>query len=454
MSLTSLASAFQSEVDLYQRTHPSSKVLSEETQQHFLFGMPMHWMQDWPVPHSLYVREAVGSQLIDVDGNHYIDFCLGDTGAMFGHSPQAWVADIQAAMGQGFTAMLPGADLMKLGKALEMRFGMSHWQLALSASDANRFLIRWARAVTRRPDLLIFDGCYHGAVDDTLVDRSADGQTVPRPSVLGQVHNHHERARVVPFNDLEALEASLRDRNVACLLAEPALTNCGMVLPDAGFWDDAKGLCAQYGTLLCIDETHTLSTGLGGYCQLHGLQPDALVIGKAVAGGWPCALYGVQVSLAQKMVEAKRSAPEGHSGVGTTLSGSLMTVRALNSALQHLHHADHYDHMIHLCDTLNRGLYEVIADAKKPWTVTQLGARLELQFMSQPPRNAEEIRRVEESKLEQYLHLFMLNRGVLLTPFHNMMLCAPTTKLSDVQNFLGLFQKWIEQPCVVNQHSI
>ena len=445
MSLTPFESALASEIDRFQRTHPTSRALSMTSQGHFLFGLPMHWMQDWPMPFSLHIREAVGSKLIDVDGHHYVDFCLGDTGAMFGHSPKEWVADVQAFMAHGITAMLPSADLPELGQELSALFGMSHWQLALSASDANRFLIRWARAATQRADILVFDGCYHGAVDDTLVDRSAAGDTVARPSVLGQVHNHHERTRVIPFNDLEALEQSLKDCQVACVLAEPALTNCGMVLPDIGFWEQAHALCQRYGTLLCIDETHTISTGLGGYCQTLGLKPDALVVGKAVAGGWPCALYGVQAPLAEKMMLAKRAAPEGHSGIGTTLTGGLLTIKALRSALRHLHQADCYHHMVGVCDTLSQGLRSLILQANMPWTVTQLGARLELQFFPQPARNAQEIRQGECVELEQFLHLFMINRGFVLTPFHNMMLCAPTTTQSDVARFLSVFQEWIEQ---------
>ena len=445
MSITSFESAVAHEIDLFKQRHPKSRALSEDSQRHFLFGLPMHWMQDWPMPYTLHIQEAKGSRLLDADGHTYIDFCLGDTGAMFGHSPNMWAQEVSAQLARGMTAMLPSAELPRLGLALTERFGMSHWQMALSASDANRFLLRWARAVTKRPNILVFDGCYHGAVDDTLVDCDVHGHTVPRPSMLGQVHNHHERTRVVPFNDLNALEFALRDSQVACLLAEPALTNCGMVLPDIGFWEQAQTLCQRYGTLLCIDETHTLSTGLGGYCQTHGLTPDALVMGKAVAGGWPCALYGVRASLAQDMMDAKAAAPSGHSGIGTTLTGGLLTTHALIAALDHLHNQANYDHMITLCHALNGGLQSRIKANNMPWTVTQLGARLELQFMPNPARHAEDIRRADQTELEQYLHLFMINRGIVLTPFHNMMLCAPTTTLDDVHVFLNAFEEWVQQ---------
>lgn len=437
-----LAQRFATETQRFTATHPRSMALAAQAAQHFLFGVPLHWMHDWPSPASLSVQQAQGAHLTCADGIVYSDFCLGDTGAMFGHSPAPVAQAIAHQAARGLTSMLPSEQTAEVGRLLAATFGLPRWQMALTASDANRFVLRWARAVTQRPQLLVFDGCYHGAVDDTLVDLQA-GNTVARPSVLGNVHNHAAFTRIVPFNDLAALEAALADRQVACLLAEPALTNCGMVLPDPGFWQAAQTLCQRYGSLLVLDETHTLSTGCGGYARVHGLQPDLLVVGKAVAGGLPCAVYGFTVAMAQRMVDAKQAAPEGHSGIGTTLAGNALTIAALHAALTHLHTPATYAPMLALADTLADGLRALVAVHGMDWSVTQLGARMELQFTGQPPRNAAEVHRASQPALDALLHLFMLNRGVLLTPFHTMLLVSPATTQGDVQRLLDGFDAFL-----------
>ena len=442
---SALSSRFATETQRFTATHPRSIALAAQAAQHFLFGVPLHWMRDWPSPASLCVQQAQGAQLTCADGHVYADFCLGDTGAMFGHSPAPVAQAIAQQAARGLTSMLPSVQTAEVGALLAATFGLPQWQMALTASDANRFVLRWARAVTQRPQLLVFDGCYHGAVDDTLVD--LDGQdgttTVPRPSVLGNVHNHAAFTRIVPFNDLAALEAALADRQVACLLAEPALTNCGLVLADPGFWQAAQALCQRYGTLLVLDETHTLSTGCGGYAKGLGLQPDMLVIGKAVAGGLPCAVYGFTDALAQRMRDAKQAAPEGHSGIGTTLAGNALTMAALHAALTHLHTPATYAPMLALADTLAAGLRERIDAQGLGWTVTQLGARMELQFTAPPPRNAAEVHATSQPALDALLHLYMLNRGVLLTPFHTMLLVSPATTAANVQQMLDGFAAFL-----------
>jgi glutamate-1-semialdehyde 2,1-aminomutase len=437
-----LASFFEAERQRFTATHPQSLALAQQAQAHFLFGVPLHWMRDWPTPATLFVRRASGATLECADGLRYSDFCLGDTGAMFGHSPAPVAQAIAEQAARGLTCMLPTTLAPEVGDLLAQRFGLPCWQLALTASDANRFVLRWARSVTGRPQLLVFDGCYHGAVDDTLVDRDpATGRTLPRPSVLGQVHNHDRFTRVVPFNDLEALEAALSDGQVAALLAEPALTNFGLVPPAPGFWKAAQALCQRHGTLLVLDETHTLSSGPGGHARAHGLQPDLLVVGKAIAGGLPCAVYGFTAELAQRMRAAKDQAPEGHSGIGTTLTANALTLAALHAALTHLHTPASYAPMLARAEALETGLLQRIRSAGRPWTVTRLGARMELQFMPQTPRHAQDVRDLGQPALEACTHLFMLNRGVLLTPFHSMMLCSPATTAHDVGLLLQHFDE-------------
>jgi glutamate-1-semialdehyde 2,1-aminomutase len=422
--------------------HPHSMALAHAAQDHYLFGVPLHWMRDWPSPATLFVAQAQGATLTCADGVRYCDFCLGDTGAMFGHSPPALARAIAQQAANGLTCMLPATNAAVVGELLSTTFGLPMWQMALSASDANRFVLRWARAITKRPQLLVFDGCYHGAVDDTLVDMDpVTGDTLARSSVLGQVHNHAAFTRVVPFNDLPALEAALTRGDVACLLAEPALTNFGLVPPAPGFWEQARALCRQHGALFVCDETHTISTALGGYARAHGLDPDFMVVGKAVAGGLPCAVYGFTQGVAERMVQAKNTAREGHSGIGTTLAGNALTLAALQASLEHLHTAANYAHMLDLAATLERGLRERIAADGRPWTVTRLGARMELQFMAHTPRNAQDVREQAQSDLEAFTHLFMLNRGVLLTPFHSMMLVSPATTDTDVARLLAVFDE-------------
>ena len=420
--------------------HPRSIALAQDSARHFLFGVPLHWMRDWPTPATLFVREAQGATLTCADGHRYADFCLGDTGAMFGHSPPVLARALAEQATRGLTCMLPAEQTAEVGRLLEQTFGLPLWQMALTASDANRFVLRWARAITGRAQVLVFDGCYHGAVDDTLVDLDpATGATLRRPSVLGQVHDHHRFTRVVPFNDLAALEAALADGQVAALLAEPALTNCGLVLPDDGFWPAARALCRRHGTLLVMDETHTLSTAPGGYAKAHGLEPDFFVAGKAVAGGLPCALYGFSAEVGARLRAAKEAAPEGHSGIGTTLSGNALTLAALHAALGHLHTTGSYDRMLAMADRLETGLNRHIVAHGLRWTVTRLGARMELQFMPRAPRHAQDVRDHANDALEALAHLFLLNRGVLLTPFHGMMLLSPATTAADVDRLLDGF---------------
>ncbi|MDC7718813.1 aspartate aminotransferase family protein [Vogesella sp. DC21W] len=423
------------ERDTFISRMPRSRALSADAANHLLFGVPLHWMNDWSTPFSLYVDQARGARFRDVDGHEYVDFCLGDTGAMFGHSPQP-VADAIARQAQrGYTTMLPSADGVWVAQELARRFGMPYWQFALSASDANRFAIRWARAITGRSQVLIFNGCYHGTVDDVFVDL-VDGQPQTRDSLLGQVYDITRHTRSIEFNDLAALEAALQDGQVACLLAEPAMTNIGMVLPEPGFWQQAQALCRQYGTLLLIDETHTISSGPGGYTVAHGLQPDLFVVGKPVAGGVPCAVYGFSEDVARRAEAAKRHAPPGHSGIGTTLTANLLAMAAMRANLAEVMTDAAYQHMFGLAERLAAGLREVIARHRLPWCVTQVGARTEFQFTPVPPRNGSEADRILDGELEHIVHLFLLNRGLLITPFHNMILVCPDTRVTDVDRLV------------------
>ncbi len=422
---------------------PRAQALAKQAAQHMLFGVPLHWMTDWSTPFSLYVASAQGANFTDIDGHDYVDFCLGDTGAMFGHSPKP-VADALVRQAQrGFTTMLPSEDAVWVTQELARRFGLPFWQFAMTASDANRFIIRWARAATKRDKILIFNGCYHGTVDDVFVDL-VDGKPTQRDSLLGQVYDLTQFTKVIEFNDLPALENALKDGDVACVLAEPVMTNIGMVLPEANYWEKAQAIIRKAGTLLVLDETHTISTGPGGYTRAHNLRPDCLVVGKPMAGGVPCAVYGMSANVANAAVRAKQNAPAGHSGIGTTLTANMLTMSAMRATLEHVMTDAAFAHMFKLADTLASGLREIIAQHKMPWCVTQVGARVEFQFTETPPKNGSEAALILDSELEHVIHLYLLNRGVLITPFHNMLLVCPATTTIDVDKLLGEFNACLQ----------
>jgi len=423
------------ERERYLQLHPCSIKLSKLASQHFLYGVPMHWMNDWGTPVPLFVQQAQGVHFTCADGIVYTDFCLGDTGAMFGHSPEPVAKAIAAQASRGFTTMLPSTLAPNVGAALTEQFGLPYWQLATTATDANRFVLRWARAITNRKKLLVFDGCYHGTVDDTEVD-VADGKTINRASLLGQVHDLGLHTVAVPFNDLAAVERELATGEFACLLTEPALTNCGMVLPQEGFIKSLRALTSKYGSLLILDETHTISTARGGWAKANKITPDFLVVGKPIAGGLPAAAYGFSDNMATQMKVAKDNAPAGHSGIGTTLSGNMITLAAMHTTLTEVATGAAYSHMLALAGLLEQHLKASIKTYRLPWGITRLGARLELQFCEKSPTNAQQARDAQNDTIESAIHLFLLNRGVLLTPFHNMMLVCPTTSREDLKKLI------------------
>ncbi|OJF99912.1 aminotransferase [Rhizobium sp. 58] len=429
------------ETAVFTSQRPRSKEIFAAPSSGFFNQVPQYWMRDWPMPFPFVISKAAGSEVWDIDGNHAIDFCLGDSGAMFGHGPKPILNALAGASTLGLTTMLPSKDLDAVGRLLRSTFGMSMWQVTTTASDANRFAFRVARAVTGRKKILVFDGCYHGAADETLVDL-VDGQTVARNGLLGQAVDLAETTVCIPFNDIPALEAALKAGDIACVVAEPVMTNCGMILPLPGFHKALRDLTRSTGTLLHIDETHTISTGFGGYTKVHGLEPDIFVVGKPVGGGIPVAVWGMTDDLAIRF-DAVRAANTGtgHSGIGTTLSGSALQLACLRACLEEIMTAETHDRMNRLADTVEKGFSAAIKQYELPWHVGRVGARLEIVFAPQPLLNASEAHAAANSTIQKALHTAFLNLGYLVTPFHNMVLVAPTTSEENVAGLVASFEK-------------
>lgn len=429
---------FEMETQRYIAARPKSQSLARDHGAGYLGGVPMHWMLDWPFPFPFTVASATGSTLTDIDGHDLADFCLGDTGSMFGHAPDPVVRAVRDQAGRGFTYMLPGNETWQVQALLVEMFGLPLWQVATTASDANRFALRVARAATGRKRILVFNGCYHGAVDETLV-RLENGRAINGPGLLGQSVDLTEWTRIVEFNDVDGLAAALARRDVACVITEPVLTNCSMVLPQPGFLDAVRRLTRETGTLLLIDETHTISTGRGGYTRSHGLKPDLFVLGKPVAGGVPASVWGMTREVAALLAHAQAASPPGFSGIGTTLSASPLQLSAMRACLEEVMTAANYAHMERAAARVEVGLSAVIAERGLPWHVVRVGARIEFVFTPEPLRHGSEALASHIGWLEAVVHLGLLNCGVLIAPFHNMMLAAPSTADSDVDRLVAAF---------------
>jgi glutamate-1-semialdehyde 2,1-aminomutase len=401
----------------------------------------MTWMAKWSGGFPLYLDRAQGNRVLDVDGHEYVDFALGDTGAMAGHSPQATVdavVDRVSRLG-GLTTMLPTSDAEWVGAELERRFGLPLWSFTLSATDANRWALRLARLATGRPKVLTFAYCYHGSVDEAFAVPGPDGVAVARAGNVAPPVPLDLTTRVAEFNDLAGVEEQLRHGDVAAILTEPALTNIGIVLPEPGFLDGLRGLATRYGALLVVDETHTFSAGPGGATAAWDLQPDLFVIGKSIGGGVPCGAYG----LTREVADAVAAHPEADlvdvGGVGGTLAGNALSVTAMRATLEHVLTTDAFDHMTDRATRFAAGVQDVIDRAGLPWSVSRLGARAEYRFASPAPRTGTESAAAADEELDEYLHLYLANRGVLITPFHNMALMCPATTDADVDLHTRLF---------------
>jgi glutamate-1-semialdehyde 2,1-aminomutase len=438
-----LARLLANESALFASRNPHSGALAQQAKSSLLGGVPMPWMTRWPGPHPLFFESASGAQITDVDGNTYVDLCLGDTGAMVGHSLPQITAAIQDRAAKGLTTMLPTADAAWIGEELSRRFGLPAWQIAMTATDANRFVLRFCRHLTKRPKILVFDYCYHGTVDETFAVRADDGSTVPRPGSIGPSVDPAVTTVVVPFNDLAALEVALASGEIACVLAEPAMTNIGIILPEQGYWEAARPMIRAAGALLIADETHTICVGPGGATAAWGLDPDAVVVGKTIAGGIPAAAYGFSAAVADELAPTLYGDSIDISGVGGTLTANALALAAIRATLSSCLRAEDFAIATPLATAFTAGVQATITRHQLPWHVQQLGCRAEYWFCP-PPRNGRDAAEAADHDLDAFMHLWAVNRGVLLTPFHNMALFSPTHTMSDVDAHTEVFASAVD----------
>ncbi len=442
-----LTSLIERERTTYAENHPKSRAAFEAAQQNLFGGVPMTWMTKWSGGFPLYLDSAHGNRISDIDGHTYVDFALGDTGAMAGHSPDATVRAINERIGTkgGFTTMLPSEDAAWVGGELTRRFGLPLWSFSLTATDANRWALRLARLATGKSKVLAFSYCYHGSVDETVVIMGADGSTLPRPGNAGPAVHPAETTRVAEFNDLSSVERALAHGDVAVVITEPALTNIGIVLPEPGFLQGLRDLCTEHGALLLIDETHTFSAGPGGMTKAEGLDPDILVIGKSIAGGIPIGTYGISQRLADEINSHEEADLIDVGGVGGTLAGNALSMAAAKATLGEVLTDDAFARMITLATRFTDAVQHVLDSVDVPWSISQLGARAEYRFARPAPVNGTESNKAGDDDLDEYMHLYTRNRGVLMTPFHNMALMCPSTSEADVDLHTEVFTKAINE---------
>jgi glutamate-1-semialdehyde 2,1-aminomutase len=415
--------------------HPRSVALAEQARAHLLMGVPMPWMVRWSGGVPLFLDAAEGSRVVDVDGHEYVDVALGDTGAMSGHSPAPVTEAV--ARRRGYTAMMPTEDAIAVGAELARRFGLPAWQFSLSATDANRFALRICRQIQQRPKVLLFQWCYHGSVDESVAVMDAGGAVVPKPGNVGAPVDPAVTTRIAEFNDIESVRRELAAEDVACVLAEPALTNVGMVLPEDGFLPALEAACAETGTLLIYDETHTLSAGPGGCTAAWSLRPDLVTLGKALGAGIPIGAYGVSAGVRDRVLADDEGDYFDWGGVGGTLAGNALSLAAARATLDHVLTPDAFTSMEAAARRYREGVEALFAEHGLAWSVVQLGARAEFHFTPTPPRTGTEANAAIDGPLDDVLHVLLLNRGVMLTPFHNMALFGPTTTDGDVDRVLA-----------------
>lgn len=438
-----LGNLLETEIRVFEQNNPRSQALFKRAGESLPRGVPMPWMTEWASPFPLFIERAQGAHVQDVDGHEYVDYCLGDTGALFGHSPQPIAEALNDQASRGYSHMLPTEDAVWVGEELSRRFGLPYWQFAITATDANRFAIKIARALTGRSRIAVFNGCYHGSLDETLVGIE-NGVMRPFPSNIGLGIDPAQTTRIVEFNDLEGLENILAAGDIACLLCEPVLTNIGLVFPQPDFHKAVRSLTRKHGTLLVIDETHTICAGPGGATRELALEPDMITIGKPLSGGIPSAAYGLSEEVGQGLSDWLTAQDSFVTGIGGTLAGNAFSIRAMRASLEQVMTDEAYASMIGKAKRLQSSVQQTIDEFKLPWSVARLGARIEYRFYPGEPDNASEATRYGDRELDRLFRLFFLNRGIMLTIFYNVALVSPETSEQDLDRHSTVFQEFVQ----------
>jgi glutamate-1-semialdehyde 2,1-aminomutase len=391
---------------------PKTMALWERAQGSMPNGVPMSW-HFGSYHHLMWASKGHGSRFQDADGHEYVDFNIADMSMFTGYGPEPVVRAVSEQVAQGSQFLLPTEDSVVVAEELKRRWDMPKWQFTLSATQANTEAIRISRVVTGRDKVLMFEGKYHGHFDEALVERDADGELVREEE--GLASDATRNTVLVPWNDTDALARALERKDIALVLTEPALTNnVVLLLPEEGFHETLRRLSRDNGTLLAIDETHTLVSGPGGLVKRWGLEPDFVIAGKSIAAGIPMGTYGMTEEVASFLQQEKDSEGERHGMIATggTLFGNALQMAAARASLTEVLTDAAYESTAALGAKLADGLRTLVADGALPWYVHHLYPRSGYTFAPEPARNAVEAYAIDDHLLRRVIRIWMANRGV------------------------------------------
>lgn len=436
-----LSVLLEREQKLYIDGHRQSRQQKNGRSEVLLYNAPMNWMQQWPLAFPLTVEYGKKHKIIDVDGNEYIDFCLGYSASFPGHGSRKVAKALNDTMIRGMVYTMPSGMDSEIGSLLKDRFGQNYWGFALSATDANRFIIKLSREITDRKKILVFNGCYHGTVEETFAT-SENGKTQTREGNIGIGTDTGKTTTAIEFNDLTVLEAELQKEEYACLLLEPAMTNCGIIHPVEGYLEAAKGLCRKHGTVFIIDEAHTITASYSGYAKKYDLQPDVLILGKCIGGGFPVGLYGVSSEIKRRIDKIIKIEYSDTSGIGGTMTGSVMAMAAVKAALTYELTEEKYKKALSNTELIINGMRRIIGDCRLDWSVASLGARFDLWFTETPGTNAAKAFAQHDEDLYEYIFTALVNRGFIMSPYWNILgSVSPYLSEAECYGFLKAFEE-------------
>jgi glutamate-1-semialdehyde 2,1-aminomutase len=433
----------------FQRTHTKSLATLKRARRSMPNGVPMSWMTELYAHPPMFVAAAEGIAFADIDGNHYKDFSLGITAAFCGHNAAPVVAAAARQLANGSVLQLPTEDSIWVAEELQRRYRQPKWQFTITASQANTELLLLSRLATGRERVLVFEGKYHGHVAPLLALRD---QAVTVPEYRGIRFDEIRNTLVVPFNDLVAVEQALQAREVALVLSEPAMTNLGIIEPDAGFHAGLRALAGQYDAILAIDETQTQACSFGGLSRLWDLRADALVIGKSMAGGVPLAAYGMNERLAAEIDRPTHpdylsGAPIDQPALGGTMFANAVSMAACRASLAEVMTATAYERATSLAGKLADGLKAIIERNELEWSVCQLGTRVWRCYARQLPRNAAEVRNCDIPALRDLQRVYLVNRGIWdFGTWAGPIVGIPASE-SDIDSYLSAWNELLSEVC-------